>query len=73
MRLQTRVSRLRTYLAAAAAGLETVIWLVGQKALVSYWDVTTDTPSSSASPDPSDIQKASGPVMSTYGFTYLDF
>jgi hypothetical protein len=46
---------------------------VGQKALVSYWDVTTDTPGSSASPDPSDIQKASGPVMSTYRFTWLGF
>jgi hypothetical protein len=60
------VSTLWAYLAAAAAaGLETVIWLVGQKPLVSYWDVTTDTPSSSASPGPSDIQTASGPVMNT--------
>lgn len=70
------MSTLRAYLTAAAAvaaGLETVTWLVGQKVLVSYWDVTTDTPSSSASPGPSDIQKVSGPVMSKNGSTHLDF
>jgi hypothetical protein len=42
----------------AAAGPETAIWLVGQRAPVSCWGVTTGTPSSSVSPDPSDTQQA---------------
>jgi hypothetical protein len=42
-----------------------VIWLAGLKVLVFYWDVTTDTPNSSASPDLSGIQMASDPVMNT--------
>lgn len=71
------MSTLRAYLAAAAAAaavaLETGTWLVGQKVLISYLDVTADTPGSSASPGPSDIQKASGPVTSTNGFTRFDF
>jgi hypothetical protein len=57
------VSALWAYL--VAVGPETVIWLVGLRALVSCWDVTTGTPSSSVSPDPSDIHKASDPVQAT--------